>query len=60
MKYLIPKGWRWCMFPIPGKLHSRVKVDSFQHGLTISDNVVNILWGHYFKSVAPKRPDRRS
>ena len=59
MKNLCPKGWRYFMFPIPDKLHNTIKVDSFQHGFTISEKAVKILWEHYFKSVAPKRPDRR-
>jgi hypothetical protein len=60
MKYPCPKGWKYFLFPVPVKLHRRIKIDGFLKGLTITDNVVNILWGHYYKSVAPKRPDRRS
>lgn len=60
MKNQCPEGWKYFMFPIPAKLHNRVKVDSFYHGLTIAENVVKILWEHYFKSKYPKKPDRRS
>lgn len=59
MRFITPVGWKHAIFVIPIKLHGRIKVDAWREGLAMNEKVSRILWGHYFKSSLPKKPDRR-